>query len=245
MLKIKSTFILVGVFFLVPELFGQDATENSEQTAKNTEFIQLLNQKNDGFLWSFDLSSKEVIGTPFLYDDWKDGIIFMYDKKEFIGLKLKFDIYNNELLYLNTNDHKTYSINKNAIQKFIIKDGSVEEIYTKYFLKGISGISPEMNFVKLLFAGDSKLIKLSKKNLVKGKEVQAYSSSSNDKFVYQEFYLILKKNGELIKIKQNKNSIIKVFPEKESEINTFLKKNPLDLKIEENLIKILEFIEQH
>ena len=157
---------------------------------------------------------------------------------------MKFDLYNNELIYLNPANNESYIADKYSVKKFVLDGEKGTEVYSKFFIKGATGMPPAMNFAQVLFDGEVKFLKFRWKTMLKADNSQAYGSGRHyDEFIYDEFYYILKPNGEQIKMRLNKNSIVKVFPDKKSEIKSYLSDNKFAIETEKDIVQVLEFIE--
>ena len=59
------------------------------------------------------------------------------------------------------------------------------------------------------------------------------------------FYYFYKEDGGIIKVKLNKENILNALAEYKSIINKFIDKNNLNLKNEDHLIKLIEFINEN
>lgn len=185
---------------------------------------------------------KEVIGSPYLYEEWTDGYIKILSGAMFIDLKIKFDTYSNNLI-INHQENEVL-INKWMVDVFAVMDPETNQIR-------------EFKLIKLADRKDNQLCEI----LYEGK-ISAYrliesivTESSNysggygtekqkhSKFIQSFNYYLLLSAGQTLEIRLNKSSILKILGSKQSELNAYIKKNKLKFKDPLDLVKLLRYYE--
>ncbi len=177
----------------------------------------------------------EIKGSPYLYKDWQ--------KAEIVGSDgtILHDVY----------------VNFNGLtrQLEMKKDGTVSEINVTSYLKVIvetdngqqtffRGIHPQFGAELICLPYDGQQIKLIKEFTVRKQDTEIQSPMNPtvyEKFIpSSEYYLMV--NGQLSPVKIKKKKIIEVLGYK-SEIERYLKQAGMSLNNEQNLVKLLSFVE--
>ena len=71
----------------------------------------------------------------------------------------------------------------------------------------------------------------------------SYDTSTQARFVPLKDTFFLKKiDGEIFELPSNKKGFLKLFPEKKTEIEIFIKQNDIDLEKEQDLIKLIGYL---
>jgi hypothetical protein len=90
--------------------FGQH-TPGTDQLSRSSDFLgnhaqDIVYDRAKIYLSSqtYNISGMQVVGTPFLYHDWSAGTILTKDGRTFTGYKLRYDIYDQAVSFLNGKD---------------------------------------------------------------------------------------------------------------------------------------------
>ena len=103
----------------------------------------------------------DVIGTTYLYEDWKKGIFLMADGSRFEMQEIKLDLVKNELYY--QIDGALYIVNQ-PIKEFWIEAPEGRRIF-RYLLAAQGKQSPPRFYEVLYEQGDWYLLKLNPNHL--------------------------------------------------------------------------------
>jgi hypothetical protein len=176
----------------------------------------------------------DVIGYPFLYEEWQPGEIkILNENNSYKGLNLKYDLVKDVLLFKSESgeallfakvvtDFKIYADNKNPVHYVLLKD-------PKY---GISG------FYEVLSDGKAKLLKKPVKKIVEKSEYASANKIRNFESINTFF---IQKNDVLIPVKKDKKSFLSVLADKQVQIEKYADENKLSFKNEEDLSKIINY----
>ena len=129
-------FILVSV-----NVSGQNSSLKS---------IQDLRDKRNT-IWLLDGQVDEIKGSPYLYDEFIAGEILLLDSTIYTGMKLNFNIFNDEIEYEKNGTHYTLG-NKQQVDRITIGDNTF--IIDKYD----THTNKKNGYLMLLADGDVKLI---------------------------------------------------------------------------------------
>jgi hypothetical protein len=174
----------------------------------------------------------DVKGSPYLSDEWQEGMVKLHNGNIYHGVKLKYNQIDQELTFRNQ---------KGEAQLFV--QPVVEfELNKRLFRKGypaIDGTSSPNTFYEVLEDGPTQLLKRTSKKII---EETPYSSATKVKSVVESHSLyIANKEGRLNKIKKDKKSLLGVLPEKSSELEKYVKDSRLDLRQEADMAKLVAY----
>ena len=176
-----------------------------------------------------------INGTPFFIEEWLPGVMYMKDGARANKFKLRFDAYNNELLFLNGNDPLVV---ENPMAGFDITNFSG---ITFRFRCGFPAIekNTDKTFYQLIEEGPSaSLLKLVKKNIL---IIEEYNKASGTKeFNLTETYFIVKPNGTIVKIKKDKSAVLTALSDAGNGLSNWVEKNRFRCKTEEELIAVVK-----
>jgi hypothetical protein len=200
-------------------------------------FLAFLNQANAQIL----LNSKgepfvpytEVIGDPFLVNEWRSGFVFLENNQKAIAT-LKFDIKANTLLFRGKNG-ETLQL-KGNFKRFSLDNSNnvLSDLDPLVFGNGFpdDGKQTPATFYQLIADGKVKLLKYYKKNVDEHRE---YASAVTTKtFRSAQAYFVFS-NNQLTEIKPNKKSLLELFNGHSAEIEVYLKDNNINFKSDADL----------
>ncbi len=173
-----------------------------------------------------------VIGSPFENDEFLVGNVILTNENEYENVPLKYDIYNDALYFKNTKDETMLSFVvpvkwfKIAGQTYLNGYPNIDNYSKNTFYGLVAG-----NKIKLLF----KVYKTIS-------ESTPYNSPNVEKkFERYKDYYILKKD-KMYKFKPSKKDIINLFVVDAPKINEYIKQEKINFKKEEDLVKVIDFI---
>lgn len=182
---------------------------------------------NDGeYLKYFDKDKNNIKGTPFVFNTFIDqATLIGIDGKRYLINGVNVDAFSNKFISKITND-SVYVFN--LVNKAIIDKRKFDKIEGKIY---------EVIYEK----EKDKILKYFK--IKKNKPVIHQMSGSIIK--PERFTKIIKyylfKNSTLTSFKPKKKSILKIMNDKKDEVKSFVKKNDLSFKKEEDLKKIFNY----
>ncbi len=235
----RSAFILL-LFYIISPLYSQtthDVIVTSEENLRN-----LFNWSGAIYVTNMDNLYEGVKGNPYLFNEWKPGNIYLSDNKLIKNVNIKYDIYADNLFYLNSSSGDSLIINRAMIDKFEIIDEAPGEIYVMEKMSLKPEKSDKDKFVRILYSGKSKFILRYVKMLIKATYKGPYPTGNRyDEFCDSKQYYFLSDEGTITKVKLNKKSVIKLLSDKEKEIKAFVNEQGLAMDNERNVAKVFEY----
>ena len=209
---------------------GYEAKENLRE---------LGSMDGTGTVKTFDNRYEGVKGTPYVFDDFKKGEIFLKSKNKVAIGELNYNCFENEIVYMEPATGVIRIMNKFLVDLFTLQDG--ENVLTFVPIK--LDEDAVTIFAELLYNKGSLVYKVYKKEWLKANYEGGYSADRKyDEFVDKyDLYFLKKGDAVLYKAKNSKKQLVEAFPEKQKEISTFIKSNKLDLKEDQSLVKLLEY----
>lgn len=166
-------------------------------------------------------------GSPFFNEKWYDASVKLTHGEICKGLKVKVDIYKDELIYDNIALNKILIIDNFIIDEIYLYDKNGNQ---EYLIKNVFDKGSETAFNgSFYFVHVSDSISLWSKN----KKVRYLNNSTSAKNVAYfaidtKYYIVV--NGELISVRINKKAIAKQFPENKKSIISCINESYLNLK---------------
>lgn len=234
----KTLFFSIGIVMVaicgaqnISEPDGYVATENVRELGTSTRGI--------GNVKTFDNRYEGVKGTPFVFEDWFKGEVFLSDKQKIEVKALNYNCVDNEIVYRDPATKVIRILNRKEVDMFSIESPTGKMSFSRVGMK--EGVDPV--FAQLLYNQKSMVYKLYQKDFVRANYEGGYSADRKyDEFV-DKFDIYFQKSNDdtLFKVKKSKKYIISCFPEKESEISDYFKKSKPDLKSEAALVELLRY----
>jgi hypothetical protein len=181
----------------------------------------------------------KAYGQPFLKDiHWITGSVNV-NGNTFTGLQLNYDIFNDQLIYLDESydgSRRIILLNKNQVVAFSLGN----QIFIKLEPRDISNIS-ESQYFEFLFGGTVSLFK----KWTKEYESNVSQDYPNGKFLDTKTALYILKNNKLYRIK-NRMALLKVCEDEKEEMKKYFRKNRLNVRKgpDQKLIGFMEYYNQ-
>lgn len=233
----KTLIIAFGLLIALSSA-AQNVTAPQGYEAKEN-LRELGSTDGTGTVQTFDNRYEGVKGTPYVFEQFRQGEVFLKSKKKVVIKDLNYNCMENEIVYLDPATKVTRLMNRFKVDLFMLHDGT--EMITFVPLKLEE--DAETIFAQVLYNKGSMVYKVYEKEWVKANYEGGYSADRKyDEFV-DKYSLYFMKKGEnvLYKAKKSKKQMLAAFPGLENQISSFIKSNRLDLKNEESLVKLLEF----
>ena len=217
---------------------GQNVSEPQDYEAKEN-LRELGSTDGTGNIKTFDNRYEGVRGTPYIFEVFLPGEVFLKSKSKVAVKELNYNCFENEIAYNDPVKKTTMLMNPYQVEMFVLINGDERLTFAPVKLKEDS----EIIFAQVLYNKGSLVYKVFQKDFVKANYEGGYSADRKyDEFV-DKYDLFFMKEGELIlyKAKKSKKQMLSAFPGKEKEISSFIKSNKLDLKEEDALVSLLEY----
>lgn len=198
--------------------------------AQTTFFLQDLNGQPIKGNYS------NVSGSPYLFQDWKQGSVVLGDKKRYDNIPIKYDIVRDVLIFKKDNSDAGLEFNSEPVEfKFDDLDN------TFLSKRSLFKSSNEGGFLELIYNGKLALFKKHGKRLVKKRE---YNSAITEQQI-EEFYtyfVLDAVSGKSEEIKSlNEKALLPHFGDKAEEVKKYSASNKLSFKKDADLTKILNY----
>jgi hypothetical protein len=178
--------------------------------------------------------SIDVIGTPFLDNEFLIGKVVLSDGRLYENIPLKYSTFEDELFFKNPKD--------NGLLSFVVPVKEFELSGIKY-VRGLPAVDnfTEKSFYGLIANGKIKLLLKNYKSIM---EIKPYNAVAVEKrFEDMKSYYILK-DGKMNRFKPSKKDFLILFQDKSSEIDAFLKKEKIDFKNNVDLVKVFDYYDK-
>lgn len=222
----KNQIFTLLSFFVLTSMVAQN--QNSGQDTN------IFSSPNTNVLSSFNQNLVGTVGTPFVEDfslakvtGFKENYLIRYD-----GHKDQMQLKNFE--------NQIIVIDKRTVSEVIFSNGSVYKVYD-YNLKS----EKKNGYLKKV--KDNQNFSLLKKETIKfypAKEAES-SYQKDRKATYKrvdDVYLVHDISNNSINSISKKKAFIALFPEKKSAIEKFIKSNKIKFSKEQDLIKLIDFL---
>jgi len=192
-----------------------------------------------GSVKTFDNRYEGTKGTPYVFETWLPGEVFLKSKKKVLVKELNYNCFDNELVFLDPATKVIRLINRYTVDLFYILNSSDTLLFAP--------IEPENDgeflFAQVLYKGGSVVYKLYQKEFVRANYEGGYSADRKyDEFADKSDLYFSKQDDPIFyKVKKSKKQILTVFPDAEDEISSYIKAEKLDLKLEEDVVKLLKY----
>lgn len=200
-------------------------------TGDNQNIRDLAAPDNTMTVQTYDNRYQGVKGHPYLFQDWKTGDIITNKGSRITGVKLKYDVYRDELSLQKDSDAEVITLFNEHVSSF--------EIGIKSFR--MVGNSEGNHFYEVLVNGKSDLLARRHKILRKANYEGVYSADQPfDQFLTTDskYYLQLN-NGELVPVKGTVKSLAAALGVNDKELRKEIKANGFDIKSEMDLINLV------
>lgn len=174
----------------------------------------------------------DMKGSPYLNDDWSAGVVRMVSGTTFKDMSLKFDQVSGDLIFKNK-EGKILGF-ADRVNEFRLTD---KDKVSHLFRSGYKAVdaNSEKTFYEVLYDGGTVLLKDPKKNIV---EHRSYNSSTTVKSIIETPAYYLQVNGQLVKIKKDKKSILSALGNP-AQLDKYIQDNKLNLKEDADLAKLM------
>jgi hypothetical protein len=192
-----------------------------------------------GTVQTFDNRYEGVKGTPYVFEQFPQGEVYLKSKKKVVVQELNYNCVENEIVYMDPATKVIRLMNRFQVDLFMLHDGTEMLSFLPLKLQE----DGETIFAQVLYNNGSMVYKVYEKEWVKANYEGGYSADRKyDEFV-DKYSLFFMKEGDhtLYKAKKSKKQMLEAFPGQENEISSFIKSNKLNLKEAESLVKLLAY----
>ncbi len=226
--------LLLSVSLGFPKYISAQSMEVTEQ-AIATDRLGDANDLN-AVVRSYDNRYEGLRGDPLAFEVNGSGVVYTTggNKKKF--QVMNYEAYSHEVT--TWNNGKMEYLPKGMIESFWMLNNGTED--TLFFKKFTSKEDNQVFFGQVLYEGQVTYIKKYEKYIQKADYQGTYSPGKNyDEFKDRVKFFAVDQRGNMTMFKPNKKGLESLFPGKQSELKTYLKKNKPDLKSNKELIEVI------
>ena len=239
----KTVFFLLLLFNII--ILSHAQTKHQSLVASEENLLRVSKLSGTVYTTKMDELYEGVRGTPYLYDEWKLGNVYLTDNKLIKSVNIKYNIYTDELLYLNSSSGDSLIINRSMIDKFEIIDDLSDDLIVMEVMNLKPGNREKKTYVRVIYDGKSKFILKYVKTLINAFYEGAYAAGNKyDEYTDKYQYYLLTDENIITKIKLNKKSVIKVLSDRERKIKAFVNEQGLTLDNEDDVVRVLEYYDR-
>jgi len=191
---------------------------------------------------TYVVNGRNVVGSPFLYEDWLQGKIVTIDGRVFDGYQIKYNAYHQTLFFKSGKD--SLEVNE-AVKNFVLLTNYNKEVKLLSF--DFFEKIPKLNnplFLELLYDGEKgKLYKFNKK-IVTSLSRDLPNSTENLVFDLKHSYFYFNKKDKKLQALKDDFSNIETLFKPSAQALLSLKTVNMDFKEEANLINYIKLAEQ-
>ncbi|MBN2697693.1 MAG: hypothetical protein JXR52_02620 [Bacteroidales bacterium] len=234
----KKLWIAVGLFLTFP-LIAQDITIPEYYEAKEN-VINLGVSDAFGNIQTFDNRYEGVKGTPFIFEEWHPGEVYLSDKKKVFFNDINYNAFENEIVYMEVGSNRARVMNKYIVDLFRLF-GKDTLTFVPLQLPG----GKDKIFANVLYNRNSVVYKVFKKEFIKANYEGGYSADRRyDEFVDKVDLFFRKYDDDILyKVRRSKKYMISAFPEQSREITKFIKSNNLKFKDEQDIVALMGYFD--
>lgn len=218
---------------------AKDAMVNSIYWQNSTASLIRFTSLGHGTIQTFDTRYEGVKGSPYLYEDWQKGAVLVSGTVEPQPALLNYDCVNEQLL-VRMSDGLPSSLPIEHIPAFLIADESNNDGFA--FFVSDTNEKGNKTYYQVLYNEKTLLYQHLKKHFKPADYQRAYNPNRRfDEFEWEIQYFIKKENGVPEKVKLNPKAILKLFPEKDKELNKYISDHKLKIKTADELAQVLSY----
>lgn len=178
-------------------------------------------------------TDQNVIGSPYLDDNWARGSVKFVNAKPAENVELKLDLLENILVLKGADGSENVFSEK--ISEFTLNILGKERLFKSGFLD--SKNNPIPSFFEVLYHGKTKFLSKEGKAVIESK---AYNTNIITKKIEETTeYYISKANNGVVLIRLNEKFILTYLAN--PSLVKYVKDNQLNLKSKEDVIKLLQY----
>ena len=228
------------IIIVLVTLISTTCLAQTNPTEAKENLRELGSLSGTGTVKTFDNRYEGTKGTPYVFEEWFPGEVYLKNNKRIIIEKMNYNCYDNEVAYLDPKSKAVMLINRYTIELFFLKSAADSMLFVPIQLED----DKQPVFVRVLYNDGSSLYKLYGKEFVRANYEGAYSADRPyDEFADKSSLYLSRQDDpeQYYKVKKSKKQILSAFPGAEDELSAYIKAEKLDLKSEEDLVKLLKY----
>jgi len=180
----------------------------------------------------------EVIGSPYLFEDFEGGTITLVDGKNTANLQLNFNIYENRVEFSEAGS--IIAVDNKMVDRFAFNStGNVMEFAKGYNSRRLNNT----DFVQVLVDGPVQLLK--KYEVSFQENIATYGTATQkDEYISNERYYI-HEDGETSHLRNlSERLVLRTLNDHRDELETYIGENDIDTENTDHLVRLLRHYQE-
>lgn len=230
----KVVGLLLMLCFVINKIKAQQNTLGTTGKWGTQIFLSDANGK------AFENKYADIAGSPYFFSNYKLSSIEMSDGRKYLDIKAKLNLVESEVVFISANGVEGY-IGKGLVSVIRFND-TVKQFVNEYtFQSGFPAIDNQssIHFYQVLCNG--KLILLKSINKTMEERNNEMSGERYKEFVTRENWYVFQ-NGTMKRVKKDQAFFSALFSDKADAFAKYLNDNKVNFKNEDNVIKMVNFL---
>lgn len=189
--------------------------------------------------------SDGIVGNKYFTNSWSIGYLEINDSIKSPQAKIQYDLVNGELLIGTQNNKNGFVILDKTVTGFSMDSDDGKKYFVRKKKSDFVDSSIEKEFFLNPFPINNKqyiLVGLKKVLTEPSAARNGYTSTSlNKKYKKYTSYYVLNSDKKYMKVKLKEKDILKVLSDKKKELKKYTKTNNLNLKKENDVVKLMTY----
>ncbi len=227
------TFMLLVIFPFI--ISGQDNLYFNRSLQEFASKMQ-ISSGNPGYR-VIDHKNSQVEGSEYFNEEFMEGDIFTSDKERFTGVPMRFNAYHGEVEVMMPDKTIWTLTNTGGIVKIILNSSTL--VHRRF----ITDSGEASGFLVLVYNGKNVLYRRDYKVFLEGKPSNGIVNEIPSKIVSRPAEYYIDTGNGLPRFFKTSRDIAEIVGTHSQEINSFTKKEKINFKKEEDLVKLLFYID--
>lgn len=240
-----KAYLFLFILFLINPLYGQtDPKKANIINMSNKDWNNVL-YGNQPFVTHHD---RKVRGTPFVYDQYIKGQVFLNDSLHSPDYFFKLNAFDNEI-WLQKDDGTEIILTSQRLTGLVLFKDGVNHTFKRLALPSIT--TPIRKFVEIFYCGSFTLIKEIQKRFsgVADSGTKILNGEEQDIYETKEIYYLADESGGMQRLKLKLSELYDLYPtlvkKHKSELDAFCKSKSIEKNMSETQItELLKFMSE-
>jgi len=181
------------------------------------------------------VQATETIGSPYLFEDFKEGVITLVDGKNTANLQLNFNIHENRVEFSDAGG--IIAVDNEMVERFVFDNAANKMVFSKGF---DSRRLNNSDFVQILVDGPVKVLK--KYEVSFQENIASYGTATQkDEYISNQRYYI-HEDGETKRIRSlSERQVLKTLNGHQDELKSYINENNLNIENTEHLTRVIRY----
>jgi hypothetical protein len=232
--KMRSTRQLLFFVFLI--IFWSESIR-AQIPVTGTDVIVEKLRLNSAIEGRDNITYSDIQGDPYIFKDFKRGILHIEPDIKY-NVDIRYDIYADQI-HLKENNQVYAIIHPEKVN--LIEAGSYKFIYSYYAKSTKDNEAAKSAYFILLVDGKCRLLKKMNIRVQDAEPAKLYQDAKPAKFIpTSDTYFLKPGDKNAVKIR-SKADLLTVLSDKTDELDSYISSNKLDVKKDDDLIKIISY----